>query len=151
MKQMLCKTFFFSSKPAPTLPPNSWWLLRLTYRLQSTSSEDEFVLTDGTVPLHSIANLLQHFQPERGHEIKHGLSLCSLRVCHPWKKNTAHPKVKHRPTPMTQYLCPSRDSLPKLMQELIKVGPHWTDSRFSFESRLVRVLVVLLNTEPLLR
>lgn len=67
------------------------------------------------------------------------------------RENRRCPGRKGSLAPLTPYLCPSKDSLPKLMQELINVGPQWTDRRLSFESRLVRVLVVLVNTESLLR
>lgn len=48
------------------------------------------------------------------------------------------------------YLDPSMDPLPKLIQELTRVGPQLTDKKFSLESMLVRVLVLLLNRESLL-
>lgn len=140
----------FSSSKGTIPPSQSQWLLKLTYRLESISGKYQFVFTDDTVPLNSVGNLLQHFQPKRRDRIKQSLSLWSHRVYHPWKKRLPA-KRQNNPTIRIQYLCPSRDSLPKVMQELISVGPQLTERKFSFESRLVRVLVVLLNTESLLR
>lgn len=51
---------------------------------------------------------------------------------------------------MPSYLFPSKVPLPKLIQDLISVGPQLTERKFSLESTLVRALVLLLNTESLL-
>lgn len=149
---VLCKRFLVSSKctdPSPPPPPHSERLPKLTHSLKSVSSKSQFVCTDDTVPLNSVGNLLQHFQPERRDKTEYSLSL---------RNRSAHDRWNRPPSAETNtqshtrfpYLCPSTDSLPKLMQEWISVGPQWTETKFSFESRLVRVLVVLLNTESLL-
>lgn len=146
---MLYKSSSSSECTDPPLP-QSHWLPKSTYRLKSISSKYQFVFTDDTVPLNSAGNLLQHFQPERRNKIKYSFpfEVAEFTVT---EKGKHPPEVKHSLTPTTQYLCPSKDSLPKLMQELTSVGPQCTERKFSFESRLVRVLVVLLNTESLLR
>lgn len=51
---------------------------------------------------------------------------------------------------MPSYLFPSKVALPKLIQDLINVGPQLTERKFSLESTLVRALVLLLNSESLL-
>lgn len=61
--------------------------------------------------------------------------------------NSIYHKVQRH---MSSYLFPSKVPLPKLIQDLISVGPQLTERKFSLESTLVRVLVLLLNSESLL-
>lgn len=143
---MLCKILIYPKAQSPL--PQSQQLLKLTYGLESLSGKYQFVFTDNTVSLDPAGNLLQHFQPKRRNKIKWSSSLEVAEFT--ITEKCCPPKVKQSPAPMIQYLYPSKDSLPKLMQELISVGPQLTERKFSFESRLVRVLVVLLNTESLL-
>lgn len=65
-------------------------------------------------------------------------------------KQTSQQHLTQSTNIYASYLFPSKVPLPKLIQDLISVGPQLTERKFSLESTLVRALVLLLNSESLL-